>query len=68
MGKTLNKETNREIRFLHGLGSCAISVNTDRSTLLRRYVAGAELRDDWTGLDRGQILQVANQMVENAVA
>jgi len=68
VGKTLNKETNREIRFLHGLGSYAISINTDRSTLLKRYVAGAELRDDWTGFDKGQILQVANQMIENAVA
>ena len=52
--------TKREIDFVKSLGNNGRKHGKTKLQLLRRYLKGAKLREDWANIDKKKVLQFAN--------
>ena len=50
-------ETERENRFIDGLGNWNPDHPRDRLELLKKYLEAAALRKDWAGIERDKIIK-----------
>ena len=50
-------ETERENRFIDGLGNWNPDNPRDRLELLKKYLEAAALRKDWAGIERDKIIK-----------
>ena len=50
-------ETERENRFIDGLGAWNDDHPRDRLELLKKYLEAAALRKDWAGIERDKIIK-----------
>ena len=55
--------TEDEVKFLNGLGTYSQLYGVSREGLLTGYIAGAERRAYWNGLDGGRILAHARVLL-----
>lgn len=61
--------TGMEIKFIKGIGtfakeSTAVKQCT-RAELLTRYIGAANLRSDWTGIDRDKVIGFAEECLRH---
>ncbi|WP_054032502.1 hypothetical protein [Desulfatitalea tepidiphila] len=63
--------TGIEINFLKGLGSHGKPdrpTRLPRAELLARYIAAAETRERWDGIDRDQVIGFAQECLRHEIA
>jgi len=63
-----NRKTMDEIRYIKNLGTGAFRKGSrNRAELLRGYIRAAKRRQNWDGIDRGEVLWVACQELSDCL-